>query len=158
MPPEYIDKQEITSKFDVFSLGVIILQIMAGRTLSFQRVDMSSGELTKIVRQMNVCITNRHDFSLTPCLLCFNFLQVHEHWMKRMQTRMPSDASCEVKTCIEIALRCVENDREKRPTITEIVDKLNETDTSKSSSTCKVMYILQRTVLSFRLTFSRLAS
>jgi len=31
MPPEYISKRLITSRFNVFSLGVIILQIMAGK-------------------------------------------------------------------------------------------------------------------------------
>jgi serine/threonine protein kinase len=30
MPPEYINKQQFSPKFDVFSLGVIIIQIMAG--------------------------------------------------------------------------------------------------------------------------------
>ena len=35
----------------------------------------------------------------------------------------------QVKTCIEIALRCVENDRHKRPSIRDIVDKMNETET-----------------------------
>lgn len=34
--------------------------------------------------------------------------------------------SLEVKTCIEIAVRCVEPDRKKRPTLREIIDKLNE--------------------------------
>jgi hypothetical protein len=35
----------------------------------------------------------------------------------------------QVKTCIEIALRCVEADRHKRPSISDIVDKLIETET-----------------------------
>ena len=32
MPPEYIDRNEITSKYDVFSLGVIITEIITGCT------------------------------------------------------------------------------------------------------------------------------
>jgi hypothetical protein len=35
----------------------------------------------------------------------------------------------QVKTCIEIALSCVEVDRNKRPSIGLIVSKLNETET-----------------------------
>jgi pyruvate dehydrogenase phosphatase len=31
MPPEYINRYQITSKFDVFSLGVVIIQVMTGR-------------------------------------------------------------------------------------------------------------------------------
>ncbi|VAI53340.1 unnamed protein product [Triticum turgidum subsp. durum] len=30
MPPEYIERREITSKYDVFSLGVIIVRVIAG--------------------------------------------------------------------------------------------------------------------------------
>ena len=29
-PPEYIDKGEISGKFDIFSLGVIIIKIVSG--------------------------------------------------------------------------------------------------------------------------------
>lgn len=46
---------------------------------------------------------------------------------------MSRRTSQEVKTCIEIALRCVESERGKRPTIAEIVDELNMVDTTKSS-------------------------
>lgn len=51
MPPEYNDKRIISSKFDVFSLGVIIIQIMAGRDgyRSFQ--DMPSDDFIKLVRE-----------------------------------------------------------------------------------------------------------
>lgn len=31
MPPEYINHRQISKKFDVFSLGRIIIEIMAGR-------------------------------------------------------------------------------------------------------------------------------
>ena len=31
MPPEYINENIISQKYDVFSLGAVILQIMAGR-------------------------------------------------------------------------------------------------------------------------------
>lgn len=35
----------------------------------------------------------------------------------------------QVKTCTEIALKCVEIDRHKRPNILDIVNKINETET-----------------------------
>jgi hypothetical protein len=41
-----------------------------------------------------------------------------------MQDKMPSH----IHTCIEIALECVDANQEKRPTINEIVDKLDEID------------------------------
>jgi pyruvate dehydrogenase phosphatase len=46
---------------------------------------------------------------------------------------MSSHTLHEIKTCIEIALRCVESDGVKRPTIAEIVDELNKIDNAKRS-------------------------
>ncbi|XP_047079183.1 cysteine-rich receptor-like protein kinase 44 [Lolium rigidum] len=106
MPPEYIERCQITSKFDIFSLGVIIIQIMAGREGYFKLVDMTSQEFIKLV---------------------------HENWLKRLGTAVSSHTSHEVKRCIEIALTCVDVDRVKRPTIAEVVDELNKIDTSDGS-------------------------
>ncbi|KAM3346843.1 hypothetical protein ACQJBY_021055 [Aegilops geniculata] len=106
MPPEYIDRFKITPKFDVFSLGVIIIQIMAGREGYSQCGDMSSQEFIDLV---------------------------HDNWLKTLQATMLLHTAHEVKTCIEIALRCVEADRVKRPTIAEIIDELNKVDIVKTS-------------------------
>jgi translation initiation factor 2 alpha subunit (eIF-2alpha) len=69
---------------------------------------------------------------------CVSTLQVHEKWRKRLQATMSADISQEVKICIEIALKCVESDRVKRPTINQIVDELDKIDNAKSSSTSQV--------------------
>jgi hypothetical protein len=37
--------------------------------------------------------------------------------------------SKQVNDCIEIGLKCVQKDRDKRPTIEVVVNKLNETET-----------------------------
>lgn len=99
MPPEFIKRNQITSKFDVFSFGVIIIQIMAGEDGYSKCADMTSQEFIDLV---------------------------HGNWEKRLQATMSLQTSQEVKTCIEIALRCVEADRAERPTIAEIVDELKE--------------------------------
>ncbi|KAL6873653.1 hypothetical protein ACP4OV_013735 [Aristida adscensionis] len=106
MPPEYINRYQITPKFDVFSLGVIIIQVMTGREGYFKCGDMPSQEFIDLV---------------------------HENWGKRFQATMSTLTSHEIKTCIGIALRCVEADRVKRPTIREIVDELYTIDTEKRS-------------------------
>lgn len=49
MPPEYIEKYEITSKFDVFSLGVLIIRIIAGDEGYYKRANMSSQEFVEHV-------------------------------------------------------------------------------------------------------------
>ncbi|KAI4978904.1 hypothetical protein ZWY2020_015657 [Hordeum vulgare] len=99
MPPEYIERCKITSKYDVFSLGVIIIRIMSGD----------------------------EGYSKCAHMGPEKFLEhVHENWGKRLQATMSSHTLEQVKTCIKIALRCVEVDRERRPTIAQIVDELNK--------------------------------
>lgn len=105
MPPEYIQRCEITSKYDVFSLGVIIIRIMAGDEGYSKFIDMSPQEFLE---------------------------QVHENWGKRLRATMSSHTSEQVNTCIQIALRCVDVYREKRPTIAEIVDELNKVSDVRS--------------------------
>ncbi|XP_044318911.1 disease resistance protein RGA5-like [Triticum aestivum] len=104
MPPEYLDDRFISKKFDVFSFGVIILKMVAGNTGYFHCSDMSPKEFIKIVS---------------------------EKWTKRLQAMPGSYSSHEVDiirvtTCVEIALRCVDNDRDKRPRIKDIVHELEE--------------------------------
>ncbi|RLM93913.1 dual specificity protein kinase zak2-like isoform X3 [Panicum miliaceum] len=99
MPPEYINKQQSSPKFDVFSLGVIIIQIMAGKQSFSNCADTPPGE----------------------------FIQhVHQFWAKGTPETSWRHTSREVRTCIEIALKCVKSDLVMRPTMTEILDKLNK--------------------------------
>jgi hypothetical protein len=71
--------------------------------------------------------------------------KVKEKWKKRLQGTssytliLQKAYNLEVETCIEIALRSVETDREKRPTIREIVDKLNKLETVRKSLTGQVL-------------------
>ncbi|CAL4981043.1 unnamed protein product [Urochloa decumbens] len=102
MPPEYIERHKITKKFDIFSLGIIIIQIVAGPKGYTKSDEMPSQQFIELV---------------------------HENWCKRFQATISVHTSQEIKTCIEIALRCVEADRVKRPTISEILDELNKFDT-----------------------------
>ncbi|XP_044429075.1 cysteine-rich receptor-like protein kinase 34 isoform X3 [Triticum urartu] len=107
MPPEYISKRQITPKFDVFSLGVIILQIMAGKESYPKCADIPPEEFIE---------------------------PVYEFWVDRMQGTISKHTSHEVRTCIEIALSCVEFNRVKRPTINEIIQRLNKIDIVECSS------------------------
>ncbi|KAE8802369.1 hypothetical protein D1007_21921 [Hordeum vulgare] len=101
MPPEFIERGKITLKFDIFSLGVIIMKIIAGPNGYTNFLDMSSQEFSKLV---------------------------HENWAKRLHETMQSLASQEIKACMDIASRCVERDEEKRPCIGDIINELNKID------------------------------
>jgi serine/threonine protein kinase len=65
MPPEYVDHGKISKKFDVFSLGVIIIEIMTGQKDRYPKLvdhvseviypwDLDIGILTDIITWCNV--------------------------------------------------------------------------------------------------------
>ncbi|KAM0920264.1 hypothetical protein ACQ4PT_007631 [Festuca glaucescens] len=98
MAPEFIHRQVISFKSDIYSLGVLIIEIMTGE----------KGNL---------------DTEL-----------VNEAWRKRLQKAVKGmlvEGYCQqVKKCLEIASLCVQHDPRKRPFMDNIVDMLNETETS----------------------------
>ncbi|XP_044329753.1 cysteine-rich receptor-like protein kinase 26 isoform X2 [Triticum aestivum] len=103
MPPEYIDSGLISEKFDVFSLGVIIIKMLSGNMSYFRCSEMSPEQFIELVS---------------------------ENWTKKLQAN-PGYSSQEidilgVTSCVEIALRCVDKDRNKRPCIKDIVHELEE--------------------------------
>jgi len=104
-PPEFIKDQIISIKFDIFSLGVIIIKIMCGST-GYSRAYTTRP--SKFIRQ------------------------VHKKWRERLRT-IPGYTSLEkdcqqVKKCVEIALKCIEEKKCKRPNIGSIVRELDETE------------------------------
>jgi serine/threonine protein kinase len=70
MPPEYIQICHITEKFDVFSLGVIIIEIMTGTKETSKRADMSPQQFIELVS--NFLSSFIHNF-LHTITLCLNF-------------------------------------------------------------------------------------
>ncbi|KAL6868101.1 hypothetical protein ACP4OV_014946 [Aristida adscensionis] len=127
VPPEYIEKGKISEKFDVFSLGVIILKLVTGPDVYGTRSDLSSEEFIQMA---------------------------HENWRKRVQRDGWKDASyldalCQqVKTCIEIAMNCVQTERHKRPSIRDIIRILNGTETTLDE-TYKQLFVVQPGSLCF---------
>jgi serine/threonine protein kinase len=52
MPPEYITRREISNKYDVFSLGVIIIQIITGpEGYTTKYLKMSPEQFVDLVRK-----------------------------------------------------------------------------------------------------------
>lgn len=103
MPPEYVDSGFVSKKFDVFSLGVIIIKLLDGNLGRTRSSQMSTEQYIQ-----HVC----------------------ENWKKRLQ-EMPRHpykevGSLQVKKCVQIALRCVEDDRNKRPSLKDVVDELEQ--------------------------------
>jgi len=120
LPPEFIRSNLVSNKFDIFSLGVIILKIMAGHAGYLDIAEMPSYEFIYLV-QTNW--TNR-------LLEIFNLRRAYSE---------------QVRICIEIGLSCVQEDPYKRPTIQDIVNMLEETET-KCTDAAKKDLMLNNTV------------
>ncbi|KAM3197461.1 hypothetical protein ACQJBY_072871 [Aegilops geniculata] len=106
MSPEFIERQVISHKCDIYSLGVIIIKLITGERLYSGHFDMSSDRFIELA---------------------------HEEWRERLQKTLNGMSlegySQQIKKCLEIALKCVELDRHERPSIGDIIDRLNETET-----------------------------
>ncbi|KAK1692621.1 hypothetical protein QYE76_009318 [Lolium multiflorum] len=117
MPPEYLFQQVVSKKYDVFSLGVVITKTIAG-----PKGPTESDEM-----------------------LYQTFLdQVHEKWRNRLEATCTSssllEAYCEqVIICTEIGLSSMEYDRHERPSIMEIIDKLNQTEAKIQKVTVPIL-------------------
>lgn len=82
------------------------------------------------------CQSYHRDFRSVPSEKIIEL--VCEKWRKRLHPTISSYTWQEVKTCIEIALKCLEDDRQKRPTIGEIVDELTRIDIENLSLTDEI--------------------
>ncbi|KAM0870803.1 hypothetical protein ACQ4PT_039790 [Festuca glaucescens] len=101
LPPEFIEHNVISKMFDIFSLGVVMIKIIAGPSGRTKSAEMPRE----------------------------NFIdQVHRNWKRRLLTTWSGstlETCCQqVKRCTEIALDCMETDRHSRPTIGTITDEL----------------------------------
>ncbi|XP_044952213.1 receptor like protein kinase S.2-like isoform X3 [Hordeum vulgare subsp. vulgare] len=106
MPKEYFIGNIVSNKFDIFSLGVVMIKIIAGREGHSKSVDMSRRKFLDLVQR------NWRDKMQETCL-----------------ARRLLEAYCkQVNVCTEIALSCMDTDRHKRPNIVDIIHQLNGTE------------------------------
>uniref|UniRef100_A0ACD5TR05 Uncharacterized protein n=1 Tax=Avena sativa TaxID=4498 RepID=A0ACD5TR05_AVESA len=105
LPPEFINAQIISNKFDVFSLGIIMLQLLTGRKKYLELYDMPSQEFIDLTQ---------------------------ERWRKRLHKTVKGTSVTgycqQVKQCLKIAVNCVDVNRHKRPSMAEIIHMLEETE------------------------------
>ncbi|XP_056695304.1 putative receptor protein kinase ZmPK1 isoform X2 [Spinacia oleracea] len=118
MAPEWTINLPITAKVDVYSYGVVILELIKGIRLSSWVVDDEYGteeipELVKLVRIAKNKIQNGEDS------------WVEELVDPRLEGRFSRDQAAMM---IEVGLSCVEDDRNKRPTIESVAQMLAECD------------------------------
>jgi len=104
MAPEYLHKGVITKKSDIFSLGVIVIEIITGCRDTPDSTGLSMPDFIE---------------------------NVLEKWRNRLEdSRCTSlEKGCQqIRRCIEMGLNCVQFDETKRPTAKEIIDSLKSQD------------------------------
>lgn len=77
MPPEYINNGFISEKFDVFSLGVIIIKMMAGNTGHVSCFEMSPKEFIELVRKVLDSYNKHEHRPFTCCAICTPYSCLH---------------------------------------------------------------------------------
>ncbi|KAF7111807.1 hypothetical protein CFC21_111771 [Triticum aestivum] len=102
MAPEYLYRGEISAQSDIYSLGLLIIEITT-REQNCPADNQPSAR--KFIEKVRKDWTMQHIASMYGSL----------------------DAEClrQIKACIDIGLTCVEIDRRRRPSILEIVEKLS---------------------------------
>ncbi|EMS66816.1 Putative cysteine-rich receptor-like protein kinase 20 [Triticum urartu] len=99
--PEYLYRGEISTKSDIYSLGLLILET----TTVEKNCSNNEPSVTQFIKSVHDNWTDEHIVSQWP--------------------HLDGDRFQQIKVCIKIGLECVEIDRQKRPSIEEIVDRLN---------------------------------
>ncbi|KAM0929212.1 hypothetical protein ACQ4PT_001778 [Festuca glaucescens] len=117
MAPEYINQGLITKKADIFSLGVIIIEIVTGRR-DYPNFQLDSPQST--------------------ATSCQHFTEeVLGSWRYKFESRVKfisiEKYIQQVKECISIALKCVDPGMEKRPTVKDVIQVLNAVDKMEAS-------------------------
>ncbi|CAN6317322.1 unnamed protein product [Urochloa humidicola] len=108
MAPEYAVLGHLSVKLDVYSFGVLILEIVTGR----KNTDMSSESATDTSRSL--------------------LTYVWDHWLKGTATEtMDPSMDCrvsesEVLKCIHLALLCVQENPADRPTMLDVLVMLHD--------------------------------
>ncbi|KAK4284423.1 hypothetical protein QN277_001256 [Acacia crassicarpa] len=100
MAPEYIMNGQFSEKSDVFSFGVIVLEVLSGKR---NAGSYESYLLTNVWKQWN---------EGTPLQILDPFL-------------MESCSKTEARKCVQIGLLCVQQNPEERPTMSQIVSYLS---------------------------------
>ncbi|VAH87404.1 unnamed protein product [Triticum turgidum subsp. durum] len=105
MPPEFIKDAYISHKNDVFSLGLVMIEIIKGSSGYSGYIETDEvGQFTQ---------------------------KVLGNWKNRIKatSEYPLEESHQVQICIDTAMRFVEPDRNNRPNIAEVLDILSKTET-----------------------------
>jgi len=121
MSPEYLNKGIITKELDIFSLGVIIIEITTGDKHYPDKIETSSSQ-----EFIELVLTN------------------WKNRLENVQGYTSREFDCQqIRRCLEIGLLCVKPNRAERPTTRQIIEML-EWGVVESSSKREVIKVTKK--------------
>lgn len=115
MAPEWVYNLPITSKVDVYSYGIVVLEIVTGKKPTGIQISERRG------------MTDQHGSLVTWVKEKMNGAEMRsESWIKEIADPMLADKfeTAKLKLLVKVALQCVEEDKEARPTMSQVVQML----------------------------------
>uniref|UniRef100_A0A0D9XNS0 non-specific serine/threonine protein kinase n=1 Tax=Leersia perrieri TaxID=77586 RepID=A0A0D9XNS0_9ORYZ len=120
--PEWISGLPITAKVDVYSYGVILLELVSGRRV-FDLIISEDEKVHVMVKKFIKLISYRLDNEESLWLAEF------------VDFRLGDEFNClQAKTLLKLAVSCLEEDRKRRPTMESIVESLLSVDSARTLS------------------------
>ncbi|BFG40260.1 hypothetical protein CerSpe_265340 [Prunus speciosa] len=118
VPPEYVKKGIYSTKYDVYSFGVLLLQMISGRR--------------------STCYYGPNE---SLHLLQYAYLSWKEDKGREFidPSLDDSSSSCKLSRCLQVALLCVQENPEDRPTMLEVYSML-KTDTEPIPTPTKMAF------------------
>ncbi|WJX81750.1 hypothetical protein P8452_64595 [Trifolium repens] len=116
MAPEWIFNLPITSKVDVYSYGVVLLEMVTGKSPTMMNVEGDDGEVAYNGRLITWVREKKR--SSSTC------------WVEEiMDPSMVNNCDLiKMEVLARVALDCVEEDRDIRPTMSQVVEMLQSRD------------------------------
>ncbi|XP_066337456.1 G-type lectin S-receptor-like serine/threonine-protein kinase At1g61370 [Miscanthus floridulus] len=114
MAPEYIWQGVVSRQADIYSLGVIIIEIITGHRVN----------------------------PLDNVSSCHDFVELAvQKWRNRLEAA-PSETDCkQIKSCLEIGLSCIKVQRNERPTIKQITKMLSTWESTEEMAPASLQEI-----------------
>ncbi|KAF4359752.1 hypothetical protein F8388_008314 [Cannabis sativa] len=110
MAPEWVTNQPITSKVDVYSYGIVVLELLTGKSPTS-------------------CVGNSNGIEETEQIELVKWVKDMVNGAGELEKIMESsmEGECDMKkfeTLLNVALNCVEEDKDARPSMSQVVKSL----------------------------------